>query len=113
MKERRRGSTKTCPTMEPSRKEEDLRLAGEYRSPKKRVEARMNYGSWRLIEVERTHRQPMFLKEQRTLLLLSDHYVKCQWQSVLIYIYSYVVSVWVYFTFMMHVSVTTLVMPII
>jgi hypothetical protein len=30
----------------------------------------MNYGSWRLIEVERTHRQPKFLKEQRTLLLL-------------------------------------------
>jgi len=29
--------------------EEDLRLAGEDRSPKKRVEAGMNYGSWRLI----------------------------------------------------------------
>ena len=58
--------------MEPSRKrrEEDLRLAGEDRSPKKWVEAGMNYGSWRLIEVERTHRQPKFLKEQRTLLLL-------------------------------------------
>jgi hypothetical protein len=45
------------------------RLAGEDRSPKKWVEAGMNYGSWRLIEVEKTHRQPMFLKEQRTLLL--------------------------------------------
>ena len=41
-----------------------------------------------------------------------DHYVQCQWQSVLIYIYSYVVSVWVYFTFMMCVSVSTE-MPII
>jgi hypothetical protein len=30
----------------------------------------MNYGSWRLMDVERTHRQPMLLKEQRTLLLL-------------------------------------------
>ena len=30
----------------------------------------MNYSSWRLIEVEITHRQPMFLEEQRTLLLL-------------------------------------------
>jgi hypothetical protein len=29
-------------------REEDLRLAGD-RSPKKRVEAGMNYGSWRLI----------------------------------------------------------------
>jgi hypothetical protein len=35
-------------------REEDLRLAGEDRSPKKWVEAGMNYGSWRLIEVERT-----------------------------------------------------------
>jgi hypothetical protein len=26
--------------------------------------------SWRLIEVERAHRQPIFLKEQRKLLLL-------------------------------------------
>jgi hypothetical protein len=51
-------------------REEDLRLTGEDRSPKKWVEAGMNYGSWRLIEVERTHRQPMFLKEQRTVLLL-------------------------------------------
>jgi hypothetical protein len=31
----------------------------------------MNYGSWRLIDrSEKTHRQPMFLKEQRTQLLL-------------------------------------------
>jgi cell division protein FtsW (lipid II flippase) len=30
-------------------REEDLRLAGEDRSPKKWVEAGMNYGSWRLI----------------------------------------------------------------
>jgi hypothetical protein len=31
-------------------REEDLRLAGEDRSPKKRVEVGMNYGSWRLID---------------------------------------------------------------
>jgi hypothetical protein len=50
-------------------REENLRTAGEDRSSSKRVEARMNYGSWQLIELERTHRQPMFLKEQWTLLL--------------------------------------------
>jgi hypothetical protein len=54
-------------------REEDLRLAGEDRSPKKWIEARMKYSSWWLIEVVRTHRQPMFLKEQRTLLLLLLH----------------------------------------
>jgi hypothetical protein len=62
-------------------REEDLRLAEEDRSPKKRVEAGMNYGSWRLIDLERTHRQPMFLEEQRTLLLLLlfvDWLSKCQ-----------------------------------
>jgi hypothetical protein len=32
------------------RREEDLRLAGEDRSPKKWVEAGVNYGSWRLID---------------------------------------------------------------
>jgi hypothetical protein len=31
-------------------REEDLRLAGEDRSPMKWVEAGMNNGSWRLIE---------------------------------------------------------------
>jgi hypothetical protein len=31
-------------------REEDLRLAGEDRSPKKWVEAGTNYGSWRLID---------------------------------------------------------------
>jgi hypothetical protein len=31
-------------------REEDLRLAGEVRSPKKWVEGGMNYGSWRLID---------------------------------------------------------------
>jgi hypothetical protein len=36
--------------MEPSRKQEDLRLAGEDRSLKKWVEAGTNYGSWRLID---------------------------------------------------------------
>jgi hypothetical protein len=51
-----------------SRKRGRPRLAGEDRSPKKWVEAGTNYGSWRLIEVERTHRQPMFLEAQRTLL---------------------------------------------
>jgi hypothetical protein len=51
-------------------REENLRIAGEDRSPKKCVEDGMNYGSWRLIEVERTQRQPMFLQEQQTLLLL-------------------------------------------
>jgi hypothetical protein len=30
----------------------------------------MNYGSWRLIEVETVDREPMFLKEQWELLLL-------------------------------------------
>ena len=49
LKERRWGSTKSCPTMEPSRKQEDLRPAGEDWSPKKWVEAGTNYGSWRLI----------------------------------------------------------------
>jgi len=33
-----------------NQQQEDLRLAGEDRSPKKWVEAGMNYGSWRLIE---------------------------------------------------------------
>jgi len=32
-----------------SRREEDLRLAGEDQSPKKWVEPGMNYGSWQLI----------------------------------------------------------------
>ena len=78
IKERRRGSTKSRRTMEygtlkEAGREEDLRLAGEDRSPQKWVEVGMNYGSWRLIEVERTHRQPMFLKEQRTLLLYYMH----------------------------------------
>jgi hypothetical protein len=36
--------------MGPSRKQEDLRIAGEDRSPKKWVEAGTNYGSWRLID---------------------------------------------------------------
>jgi hypothetical protein len=31
-------------------REEDLRQAGEDQSPKKWVEAGMNYGSWRLID---------------------------------------------------------------
>ena len=73
IKERRRGSTKKPPyygTLKGAGRDEDLSLVGEDRSPKKWVEAGMNYGSWRLIEVERTHRQPMFLKEQQTLLLL-------------------------------------------
>jgi hypothetical protein len=50
--------------------EEDLRLAGQDRSSQKRAEAGINYGSWQLIEVERAHRQPVFLKEQWTVLLL-------------------------------------------
>jgi hypothetical protein len=54
--------------------EEDLRLAGEGRSSKKRAGAGMNYGFWRLIEVEKAHRQPTFLKEQWTLLLLLLHH---------------------------------------
>jgi hypothetical protein len=69
IKERRRGSTKSrpyCGTLMEVGREEDLRLAREDRSPNKRVEAGMNYGSWRLIEVEKTYRQPMFLKEQWT-----------------------------------------------
>jgi hypothetical protein len=44
----------------------------------------MNYGSWRLIEVERTHRQTtMYLKEQRALLLLLllHNYNTTVWQS--------------------------------
>jgi hypothetical protein len=41
-------------TLKEAGRDEDLRLAGEDRSPKKWVEAGTNYGSWRLIEVERT-----------------------------------------------------------
>jgi hypothetical protein len=51
-------------------RQEYVRLTGEDRSSKKRAEAGMNYGSWQLIEVERAHRQTVFLKEQWTLLLL-------------------------------------------
>jgi hypothetical protein len=51
-------------------REEDLRLARDDRSSKKRTGAGINRGCWQLIEVERAHRQPMFLKEQHTLLLL-------------------------------------------
>jgi hypothetical protein len=60
-------------TLKEAGREEDLRLAGEDRSPKKWVEAGTNYGSWLLIEVERTYRQNMFIKEQRTIIILS-HY---------------------------------------
>jgi hypothetical protein len=55
-------------TLKEAGREEDLTLAGEDRSSKKRVEAGMNKGFWQLIQVERTHRQPMFLNEQWTLL---------------------------------------------
>ena len=61
-------------TLKEAGREEDLRLAGEDQSPKKWVEAGTNYGSWQLIEVERTHRQPMFLEEQRTLLYYYYYY---------------------------------------
>ena len=37
-------------TLKEAGREEDLRLAGEDRSPKKWVKAGMNYGSWRLID---------------------------------------------------------------
>jgi hypothetical protein len=37
-------------TLKEAGREEDLRLAGEDRSPMKWVEAGMNYGSWRLIQ---------------------------------------------------------------
>jgi hypothetical protein len=36
-------------TLKEAGREEDLRLAGEDRSPKKWVEGGTNYGSWRLI----------------------------------------------------------------
>ena len=36
------GNNKSGPTMEPSRKQEDLRIAGEDRSSRKRVEAGTN-----------------------------------------------------------------------
>jgi hypothetical protein len=52
-KERRRGNTKTRPTVEPFKeavREKDQRLAGEDWSSKKRVEAGMSYGSWQLID---------------------------------------------------------------
>ena len=52
-KVRWRGSTKSTPyygTLKEVGREDDLRLAGEDRSPKKWVEAGMNYGSWRLID---------------------------------------------------------------
>jgi hypothetical protein len=52
-----------CGTLKEAGREEDLRLAAEDRSSKKQAGAGMNYGSWRLIEVERAHRQPMFLKD--------------------------------------------------
>jgi hypothetical protein len=61
-------------TLKEAGREKDLILAGEDRSSRKRAGAEMNYGSWRLIEVERAHRQPMFLKEQWTLLLLLLHH---------------------------------------
>jgi hypothetical protein len=52
IKERRWGSTKTRPygTLKDVGTEEDPRLAREDRSPKKWVEAGMNYGSWRFID---------------------------------------------------------------
>jgi hypothetical protein len=37
-------------TLKETGREEDLRLAEEDRSSKKRVEAGMNYGSWQLID---------------------------------------------------------------
>jgi len=37
-------------TLKETGREEDLRLAREYPSPKKWVEAGMNYGFWRLID---------------------------------------------------------------
>jgi hypothetical protein len=37
-------------TLKEAGREEDLRLTGEDRSSKKRVEAGMNYGSWQLID---------------------------------------------------------------
>jgi hypothetical protein len=37
-------------TLKEAGREEDLRLVGEDRSPKKWVEAGMNYGSWWLID---------------------------------------------------------------
>ena len=37
-------------TLKEAGREEDLRLAGENQSPKKWVEAGMNYGSWGLID---------------------------------------------------------------
>ena len=37
-------------TLKEAEKEEDLRLAGEDWSPKKWIEAGMNYGSWQLID---------------------------------------------------------------
>ena len=37
-------------TLKEAGREEDLRLAGKDRSPKKWVEAGTNYGSWQLID---------------------------------------------------------------
>jgi hypothetical protein len=59
-------------TLKETVREEDLRLAGEDRSSKKWAGAGMNYGSWQLIEGEIAHIQPMFLKEQWTLLYIHD-----------------------------------------
>jgi hypothetical protein len=39
-----------CGTLKEAGREEDIRLAGEDRSSKKRAGAGMNYGSWRLID---------------------------------------------------------------
>jgi hypothetical protein len=68
-------------TLKEAGREEDLRLAAEVRSSKKRVEAGMNYGSWQLIEVERAHRQPVFPKEQWILLLYLQNigtHIRCR-----------------------------------
>jgi hypothetical protein len=53
-----------------SRKRGRPKISWRRSSSKKWAGAGMNHGSRQLIEVERAHRQPMFLKEQWTLLLL-------------------------------------------
>ena len=47
-------------------REEDLRQAGEDRSPKKWVEAGMNYGSWRLIDRSGKNSQTTYVPKGTT-----------------------------------------------
>ena len=53
-------------TLNEAGREEDLRLAGEDWSPKKWVEAGMNYGSWRLIDRSGKNSQTTYVPKETT-----------------------------------------------